>query len=53
MEHGRSFVAGWFHDNRVVYAGFPHIGYEGVAQIMKPEIHDPCLSASIVETGLD
>ena len=53
LKHRRRFMAGAFHDHRVVNTGFAHISVECMAQIMKPEIGDTGLLTGIGQRLLD
>jgi hypothetical protein len=41
------------HDHRVVNPRLPHVGVEGMAQIMKPEVDYSCLTTGIGKSLLD
>jgi hypothetical protein len=52
MKHGCCLMSGHFHDHGWSGSCLPHIGVEGVAQIVKPEVYDPGFLTGISEAGL-
>ena len=46
-------MSGQLHNYRLAHTGFAHICVEGVAQVVKPEIGNPCFPAGICKGLLD
>jgi len=53
LKHAGRFMTGQLHDHRLVYTRFSHIGVQGVAKIMEPEIVDSSHYAGSPETSFD
>ena len=51
VEHGGRLVAGELHDDRGVGPCPPHVGIEGVAEIMEPEVSNACFLACIAKSS--
>lgn len=52
-EDHHGLVAGDGHDRSVLLAGSSHVGDEGVAQVVEPEVLNPGLLTSSLEGRLD
>jgi hypothetical protein len=53
LKHAGRFMASQLHDHRLISSCLPHIGVEGMAKIMEPELINTGHPAGASETSFD